>query len=171
MSLRPAQWSMFGVSSARRAMEPERSRAQRPNLTLVEGGAEPRIDRLRAQIRFFAPIAIVAAVLFGVVAFHVVLSQGQFQLEKMQSKADAQQTQYEKLRFQVAQLESPDRIKAEAMNRLGLVPADKVIPVTPGASDMPNGRVQQPGQATTPTTETDPGQWAQVKPHLSSASQ
>jgi cell division protein FtsL len=160
---------MFGVSSARRAVEEDERSRQRPKLTLVEGGARPRLERLAPQIRFFAPIVVIAAVLFGVVAFHVVLSQGQFQLEKLQSKADTQQEQYEKLRYQVAQLESPDRIKSEAMNRLGLVPADKVIPVTPGTADMPNGRVQQPGQATTSTT--DPGQWTQVKPHLSSASQ
>jgi cell division protein FtsL len=116
---------------------------------------------------------MVGVVLFGVVAFHVLLSQGQFQLERLQAKADTQQTQYEKLRLQVAQLESPERITNEAQNRLGMVPADKVTPVTPSAADMAKGtdnNAVSAGPAAPPTTD-DPGDWAKVKPHLSSPAQ
>lgn len=181
MSLRPAQWQFFGVSPARRASEPERERKarnpNRPNLTLVEGSKNSksskkaqarRIERLSPGIRLVGMIGVVIAVLFGVVAFHVMLSQGQFQLNALEKKADEQQTQYERLRAEVAQLESPQRITSEAINRLGLVPADKVTPVTPGEADMPNGRSDQTGTAPT-TTTSDPGQWNRVKPHLSSA--
>lgn len=174
MSLRPAQWPLFGVNAARRATEPERSkpprrldRQDRPDLKLVQGGDSPRLERFSPRARIVSLVALVIVVLFGVVAFHVMLSQGQFELSAMQARADDQQDQYERLRWQVAQLESPQRITNEAMNRLGLVQADKVTPVTPSQADMPDGRVDQSGKAT--TTTVDPGQWEKVKPHLSSA--
>jgi cell division protein FtsL len=174
MSVRPANWSLFGVSAARRA-EADRDepahKPDRPQLQLLKGGAASRRERLLAlgpRIRLVATVSAVGAVLFGVVAFHVVLSQGQFTLEKLEARADEQQSQYEKLRLEVARLESPQRITDEAINRLGLVPADKVIPVTPDAADMPKGSVDTSGQATTSTT-TDAGRWDEVKPHLSSA--
>lgn len=171
MSLRPAPWPIFGNGASRRAAaEPggRRAGAKRPDLKLVEGGASPRLERLAPRARLVGLIGMVAVVLFGVVAFHVVLSQGQFQLDRLQAKADQQQDRYERLRLEVAQLESPQRITSEAQNRLGMVTPDKVTPVAPNAADMPAGTVTQAGPAAPPTTN-DPGSWDAVKPYLNPA--
>lgn len=110
----------------------------------------------------------ISMALFAVVAFHVVLSQGQFSLERLQAKADDQQAQYERLRLQVAQLESPDRITSEAQDRLGMVPADNVTPVTPGPSDISKGPAAS--APTVPATASGPGHqdWTSLKPYLNS---
>lgn len=165
MSLRPAPW--FGTSSSRRAsVDPAQKKANlRPDLKLVEGGKLPRLERLTPRVRITSLVLTISVFLFGLVAFHVVLSQGQFKLEKLEAKASQQQEQYERNRLQVAQLESPSRITSEATERLGLVPADTVTPVTPEASDMPTTPSGQSGQQ---ASSTDPGQWSKVKPHLSS---
>ena len=50
--------------------------------------------------------ARIAAVLFGLVAFHVVLTEGQLQLDRLQQRATDQRDEYDHLRLQVAQLEA-----------------------------------------------------------------
>ena len=125
------------------------------------------------RTRLMLLVTTVAVVLFGVVAFHVVLSQGQFRLEKLQRQAEASQSQYERLRLQVAQLESPTRITNEAQNRLGMVHPEKVTAVAPKTADMPTGTyagsIEFAGRRNGPPTTDDIGAWEQIKPHLSSS--
>lgn len=165
MSLRPAPWPLFGNGNARRAGEP--GAPSKPDLRLVKGGGAPRLERLSPRARLVSLVAMVGIVLFAVVAFHVVLSQGQFQLEKLEAKADDEQDRYSRLRLQVAELESPARITTEARDRLGMVPPKNVTPVAPKAGDMPNAPVSHSGTASPPTTR-DIGDWGSVKPHLAS---
>ena len=165
MSLRPG----FSVGRVPASTPP-----QKPNLKLVEGSESARLERLSSRARLFALVTMVAVVLFGVVAFHVVLSQGQVRLEQMQRDAASAQGQYERIRLQVAQLESPSRITAEAQNRLGMVRPEKVTPVAPAISDMPPGVTSAVGPErktngrAAPSTDTDAGDWEKIKPHLNS---
>lgn len=172
MSLRPSR-QVFGVGAKSRASQQtalrEPARAPRPDLRVLEGGAKTRREERLTRFKFVASIGLVGLILFGVVAFHVVLSQGQFQLEKMETRAIEEQARYDKQRLLVAQLESPERITEEAA-RLGMVPAEKVTAVAPRPEDT--SPVVNFSQKTGGNPTVDPSRaeaWAKVKPHLSSA--
>jgi cell division protein FtsL len=74
-----------------------------------------------------------AAVVFALVAVHVVLAEGQFRLSSLQRQADEAQARYIRLRLEAARLESPQRIVADAENRLGMVSPATVTYLTPAA--------------------------------------
>lgn len=82
--------------------------------------------------------AAVVASLFGLVASHVLLTQGQFRLDRLRARASSEQARYQRLRLQVAELESPSRIVATAQERLGMVPPPSVTYLSPtGAVSAP----------------------------------
>ena len=137
----------------------------RPKLHVVDGRElDARRVRRRRQAMTVVTLVIVAAGLFGLVASHVVLTQGQFKLQRIQRQADEEQARYERMRLQVAQLESPSRIVAVAQERLGMVPPAhvKYLAPTPNATSPavapPNTPAQQTASATT--------DWSTVKKHL-----
>jgi cell division protein FtsL len=68
---------------------------------------------------------------FGVAVSHVLVAQNQDRLDKLNRRLDAEQTRYEKLRYQLAELESPERVVAAAHNRLGMVEPPQVKYVAP----------------------------------------
>jgi cell division protein FtsL len=104
----------------------------------------------------------VALCLFGVVVFHVMLTQNQFRLDSLQDQALERQAEYDRLRPEGAQLESPDRIVADAQQRLGMVPAPRITYLTPAVEDTPGGAPPPAGDA-----RSAPGtSWSVVKPHL-----
>ena len=101
--------------------------------------------------------------LFGVAAAHVVIAQSQFELARLEREASEAEARYDRLRLQVAELESPGRIVAAAQERLGMVPPPEVTYLTP----MP-GRAQAQAR-TVPTARADapgPTEWSLLKPHL-----
>lgn len=175
MSLRPNR-SVFGVGGSRRASAQQSAAlrepavAPRPDLRVLEGGGKTLRQERLGRARVVASVAVLGLILFGVVAFHVVLSQGQFELEQMETRAAEEQAQYDKRRLQVAQLESPERITQEATNRLGMVPAEKVTAVAPDAQDISPLAKNFEISGGNPTNDPSRAQsWAKVKPHLSSA--
>ena len=107
--------------------------------------------------------AVVGALcLFGVVVFHVLLTQNQFRLDKLQEQSIERQAEYDRLRLQVAELESPDRIIAAAQT-LGMVSPPKVTYLAP--------TIEEPGDTDTPALTADQASggessWSTVKPHL-----
>ncbi len=108
-------------------------------------------------------VLVVVACLLGLVASHATLAQGQFRLEKLEQKAAEEQAQYERLRLQVAQLESPSRIVAAAQERLGMVPPPGVTYLSPtGASADRPGR----GATAEEQKEAATDDWANVKRQL-----
>ena len=135
----------------------------RGDLRLVDAG--PRrartTRRTRTTVLAVAAAAGVVAALFALVAFHVVLTQNQFRLERLQARADVQQERYERLRLHVAELEAPSRVVAVAHERLGMVPPAGVTYLSPTgpASGRPPG---EPGGA--PETAG----WSKVKRELAS---
>ena len=143
-----------------RSTQPRRApdRTTRPQLRVVPPGTLTAAGRRRRTRRFAIVMsAIVVAAVFGVVAAHVVLTQRQFRLEKLEQQATTAQAQYERLRLEVAQLESPARVVAAAQ-QLGMVPP---ATITYLASSRP--------QSAPPKQTNDDTTWANVKSHLATA--
>ena len=183
MSLRPAPWPLFGGASGRRPQPDVDVREERPDLKLVEGGRPARLSHLNPRRRALVWIATVGAAFFAVVAFHVTLSQGQFKLEAMKVKAEAEQDQYARLRLRVADLESPARITNEARSRLGMVNPPETTALVAKEADLPLAPIAGSDRQTgfsllSPGMQSPSGEagsvagdldnWVNLKPHLSS---
>ncbi len=152
----------------RRAPQPRRqSPAAAParHLRVVGHEQEAKEASQRRLVRRTAAVAAVVAALsvFGVVVFHVVLTQNQFRLDRLRVQSSVRQAEYDRLRLQVAQLESPDRVVAEAQQRLGMVTPPRVTYLTPSV-DEPSANVEAPAAAAQPSAIG--AAWSTVKPHL-----
>jgi cell division protein FtsL len=90
-----------------------RARAHRPARTAAG---------LRAGIGVFVAAAAVF-VLVSAVLFHVVLAQGQLELDRLDARISAERQEYEQRRLETSTLASPQRIQEEA-ERQGLVKPD-----------------------------------------------
>lgn len=123
-----------------------------PNTLSVEG------RRRRARRLTIVGSTILVAALFGVVFAHVLLTQRQFRLDHLEQQAANEEAKYERLRLEVAQLESPERV-VSAAQQLGMVPPATVKYLS---STRPTPAATA-GQADTPPSE---GDWATVKSHL-----
>jgi hypothetical protein len=77
---------------------------------------------------------------FALVYLHVVLAQRQFKLDSLTSRVQQEQVTYQKLRLQVAELNSPQHIIATAEGQLGMVQPAGVTYLTP-----PPGAVSRSG--------------------------
>ena len=144
--------------------------AARPDHLRVvpRGELSPRQRRLRTRLAVIATGLFVMAVLFGLVGLHVMLAQNQFRLDRLTTQADAEQARYERLRLQVDQLESPQRIVATAQQKLGMVTPASVTYLTPSAplpASGPSGTTGAAGSAGLPAAVSPPD-WPTVKPHL-----
>ena len=115
----------------------------------------PATRRRRARFLLAGVWLVSAVALLGVVAAHVVLAQQAFRMDKLQSKATSEQARNQALRLQVAELEAPSRIVAEAQQRLGMVTPPTVAYLVPGRSGPPLR--SQPAPSTTTTTSVGNG--------------
>lgn len=109
---------------------------------------------------------VAVAVSMGLVYLHVVLAQRQFALDQLTAKVQAEQTTYQNLRLQVAQLASPGHVISTAEGQLGMLQPGSVTYLTPTTS-IAGG---QPSQATAsgpgaaaPVGDAD---WPQIKSQL-----
>lgn len=155
------------AAPARRpAPAPAPARKPRPPLRVVTPEETRRVDRRkRARLRIAVAVFVVVGGLFGLVASHVVLTQGQFRLQQLEKKAAESQARYERLRLQVAELESPERIVAAAQERLGMVPPPGVKYLSPtGVAERPSSSPPAGGDDSKAATPD----WTEVKPHLAS---
>jgi cell division protein FtsL len=84
----------------------------------MHGGGRAR--RVGKRIALLAAVAAILSAPFALVVVHLELTTNQLRLTNLQSQGDAAQKTYEKLRLEVAQLESPARIVATAQ-QLGMV--------------------------------------------------
>lgn len=134
-----------------------------PVLRVVPAGQlSPRAQRRRARVMAVATALLVGLGLFGLVAFHVILTEGQLQLDSLQARAQAQQERYDRNRLALAELEAPGRIVAVAQERLGMVPPPDITYLSPtgvkvGASSRRSTLSGDPDPATS---------WPTVKAHL-----
>jgi cell division protein FtsL len=126
-----------------------------------------RAAKVAARRRLFTTMATVGAALslFGVAAAHVVIAQSQFELARLERQSTEAQARYDRLRLQVAELESPARIVAAAQERLGMVSPPQVTYLTPLAlRPTASAKRASGGQAT--TAAAGPTEWSLLKPHL-----
>ena len=133
-----------------RALQPEAAPDERRHLRVVPPDyISARARRRRARRLVVLGGVGVAAALFGVVAFHVLLTQSQLNLQQLRSRAEAASVHQQQLRLEAAQLESPERVVEDAQ-RLGMVPPATVRYLSP----TPGGSIPAPPAPprTTPTT-------------------
>jgi cell division protein FtsL len=125
----------------------------------VRGGPRqgPAPDR-PLRLALLATAFLTVGSIFGAAVFHVLLIQSEFRLDQINKEAAKEQTRYEELRLDVAQLSAPERIVATAQERLGMVVPPQVAylmaPAPPSAD---------PDDPAAPSLA---GGWAEVKPHL-----
>jgi len=146
---------------------PRHLRVVRPD----ERSPAQRRRRVRALVLVSA--VVVTAVVFGLVGLHVMLAQNQFRLDRLNAQAAAEQSRYERLRLQVDQLESPQRIVATAEQKLGMIQPPSITYLTPSAppttappaTAVGSGAPTVSGTAgTTTATPSDPEPAATVPP-------
>lgn len=152
------------VRAAAPRSAPERGDARPPLRVVGANELSARGRRRRTRILTATVSLFALGGLFGLAVFNVLIAQGQVRLNNVEDRANAQQDRYERLRLEVAQLESPERVVAAAQERLGMVPPPSVHYLSPkstkpGIASDSNSRV---AAAATPVTSD----WAQVKPHL-----
>ena len=99
--------------------------------------------------------------LFAVAVSHALLIERQARVDDLDAEVAEQQATYEELSLEVARLKSPDRIRREATEELGMVPAGDVVWLTP---DEPAPRGEDPPDEESPDTSA-----ARVKPYLEAA--
>jgi cell division protein FtsL len=126
------------------------------------GELSPRARLRRNRLVACGVALLLCGALFGVVAFHVVLTQGQLELDRLQETAGAQQARYDRNRLLVAELESPERIVKVAQERLGMVPPPDVTYLSPTGIRV-DGRAATTKGAPDAATSTS---WPAVKAHL-----
>ena len=116
-----------------------------------------------------ASVGLAAMIALGLVYLHVVLAQRQFALDRLTTQVQSEQTAYQQLRLQVAQLGSPAHIISTAEGQLGMRQPASVTYLTPTSS------VGAPAGATTsaPATSQSAVQapagdadWPQIKSQL-----
>ncbi|MHB8466367.1 MAG: hypothetical protein ACYDH6_20465 [Acidimicrobiales bacterium] len=110
--------------------------AAKPQLTVLP--APRRRSRLGRRVLVVAGIFAVLLAPFALVLVHVELTANQLRLTSLQTRGDDAQAQFEKLQLQVAQLESPGRIVADAQ-QLGMVTPTTITYLTPARVSRPTG--------------------------------
>ena len=88
----------------------------------------------RNRLRIIVAIIAIGAMFLIVAAQTVVVSQ-QRHIDQVNRAIDAETTRAEQLRLRLAELQSPQRITAEASLRLGMIPAPTPIYLQPRADD------------------------------------
>ena len=134
--------------------------SERPrHLAVVDPDARKRERRARLGVRL-AVTAVIGAVLI-VVGFHVLMAEGQLQLERLDRATKVEQQRYEALRLQYAQRSAPDAIVRRA-NAIGMIPATSMRYLSvPGFT--PDANADSGTGATAPSLARD---WEKVKKHL-----
>jgi cell division protein FtsL len=140
----------------RRSAEEARRGATRVATPRLRVATRPRSNR----VAVFVVLAVVFTLVSAVV-FHVILAQGQLELDRLSRDIDVARREYEQRRLAVSTLASPQRIQQEAQ-RLGL----ERPPDPPTYLEVPGAPVPPGAGAETSTTL---GDWKKVKPHLGDA--
>ncbi len=120
------------------APQPRPQPARRPPLRIVTPPDPEARTRRRRRLWVGALVSLACAGLFAIVGVRVLLAQGQAPVDQLESQVTAAQAENQRLRLDVARLESPSRIVAEAQARLGMVPPAVVI-YLPAQTTTPAG--------------------------------
>jgi cell division protein FtsL len=128
---RPAREAGLGGAPAREAglggaPAPHPRPARTPLRVLPTEHIERRTRRRRARLTLTVAASLVAGSLLGVVAVNVMIAQDQLRLDRLDAQRNAALDHRGQLQLQVAQLQSPARIVAQAEQRLGMVVPSKL---------------------------------------------
>lgn len=149
---------------------PQRTAPARPDLKVVREEQRRRagVRQRRMRAALVAGGVLAGVLLFAVAAFHAVLVSGQVRLDDLEAQVADAQARYASARLDVAELEAPERIVAEATARLGMV-------TPPGVTYLaPSGAVAAPSEPASEATAAGAGDghaassWQNVKPYLAS---
>ena len=135
-------------------------------LRVVEPGERSAVaKRRRARLLAALTVTIFASMVFGLVFVHVILAQNQLRLDRLSTRAAADEVTYERLRLEVAQLESPSRIVKDATDRGMVTPpgVTYLVPSSTSPTSPASASVVPPASAGTPAASSD---WTEVKPEL-----
>lgn len=155
-----------GPAPASGGTGPQRRRATdapvRPTLRLVDSRRLVVASRQRrARLLLVLGGLLVIGSLFGVVICHAMLVTGQGRLDVLEQQVSQEQTRYQALRLEVAELESPGRIVESAL-ALGMVSPEEITYLTPvTTSAAGTGADAAIGAATASAAP-----WTTVKPLL-----
>ncbi|HEY8546639.1 MAG TPA: hypothetical protein VIL36_16380 [Acidimicrobiales bacterium] len=136
--------------------------ADRSHLRVVRPGARRRPIRLTPRAGVTLVVLLFVA-LFLVAVSHAVLIEGQVRLDELEKDVAAEQAEYEDLRVELADLESPARIQAAAAE-MGMVPPEETTWLTPEEPLAPTDGGEVGGEAESPDTS-----YTDVKPYLGSS--
>jgi hypothetical protein len=129
------------------------------HLAVVDPAVRKRERRARMGVRL-AVTCVVAAVLI-VVGFHVMMAEGQLQLDRLDRSTAIQQQRYEALRLSFAKQSAPEAI-IERAEDLGMIPATSMRYVS--APGLTAEAAKSAGtDATAASLARD---WEKVKPNL-----
>jgi cell division protein FtsL len=170
---------LAGGAAAAAALEgapsPENPEKQH-HLRVVEKPARSPAQRRRlARAILLGSVGVGVSVAFALVYLHVVLAQRQFKLDDLTAQVQKQQVAYQKLRLQVAQLDSPQHVIATAEGQLGMVQPAGVTYLTPSpavlsasgavAGSEPSLTQSDPSSASTSAPAGD-ADWPRIKSQL-----
>ena len=125
-----------------------------------QGEITPKARKRRARMAAAFTVCLIGVGLFATVAFHVVLTQNQFRLDHLNDRAAEEQARYQRLRLQVAELESPARIVDAAQHQLGMLQPPSVAYLAPQA---PSAGTPAPADQSQSDAH---GDWSAVKSQL-----
>ncbi|HEX5586628.1 MAG TPA: hypothetical protein VFZ17_04930 [Acidimicrobiia bacterium] len=138
-------------TKSRSGAQPARARAARPSARVA--------TRTRSGSRVTVLVALaIVFVLVSAVVFHVILAQGQLELDHLDTQIAAERREYEQRRLETSQLASPQRITEQALRQGLVVPPEPPIYIELPGAKTPAGRAVEP-----PSTL---GDWEAVKPNL-----
>ena len=121
----------------RRGIQPVAVPARRPDLRVVPAARPaPRIHRRRTGVVLGVALIIVFGSLMASAVFHGLLVSGQSNLDRMDTQIQEQQSALAREKLELADLQSPSRISAEAA-ALGMVPAERQHWLSPGTGAAP----------------------------------
>jgi hypothetical protein len=143
-----------------RRSEPEADRSR--HLAVVRPGSRPRTQFRLTPKTGVTLTALMFGALFGVAVSHALLIQSQIRLDEMDKDVADEQSRYEQLRLQVAELESPDRV-IDAAHQMGMVDPAETVWLTPDAADAAGV-----DEATAEDPESPDTSYEEVKPYLGS---
>jgi cell division protein FtsL len=124
-------------------------------LRVVEKPVRSPAQRRRlARAILLGAVGLAVSVAFALVYLHVVLAQRQFNLDRLNTQVQQEQATYQKLRLQVAELNSPQHIIATAEGQLGMVPPSGVTYLTPAPAVVSQSGVTNASEPS--LTQSDP---------------
>jgi cell division protein FtsB len=117
---------------------------RRPPLRVVTPADTGVGARRRRRLVVGALGSLACTGLFAIVGVRVLLAQGQAPVDALEAEVTAAENLNQRLRLDVARLESPARIVAEAKARLGMVAPAAVVYLPPLTSLPPTPAIPRP---------------------------